>query len=132
MRVEAVHLQVSVLQRTLSMPEPQHVLKFPDKAIMSNNCQGGVILPRDDGSVAMALFTREDKTRRFRAAHEARMFAGPSVKIDWDYELLLYRASARRDPHRVDVEQTGSMVLFIPVSKMKAEIRRRLDDKTQL
>jgi hypothetical protein len=115
------------------MPEPQHALKFPCYAIMSNNCQGGVILPRDDGSVAIALFTSEDKVRRFRAAHGARMFPGPSVKFDCDYELLLYlNAVPPAVTHiGVDAEQTGSMVLFIRVSEMKAEIRRRLDDKTQ-
>jgi hypothetical protein len=115
------------------MPEPQHVIKFPCYAIMSNNCQGGVVLPRDGGSAAMALFTSEEKVRRFRAAHASQMFAGPSVKFDWDHELLLYlnHLPPAVTHIGVDPEQMGSMVLFIPVAEMRAEIRRRLDDKTQ-
>jgi hypothetical protein len=115
------------------MSAPQPTIPFPCYAIMSNNCQGGVVLPRDDGSVAMALFTSEDKVRKFRAANAPQMFAGPSVKFDWDHELLLYlnHLPPAVTHIGVDAEKVGGMVLFIPVSEMKAEIRKRLDDKSQ-
>ncbi len=114
------------------MSEPRHVLEFPCYAIMSNSCKGGVVLPRDDGTVAMALFTSEEKVRKFRAANVPQMFAGPSVKFDWDHELLLYLdALPPAVTHiGVDPQRPGSgLVLFIPVAEMKAEIRKRLDDR---
>jgi hypothetical protein len=115
------------------MPTPQHALNFPCYAIMNKACTGGVVLPQDDGSVAMALFTSEDKVRKFRAANAEQMFVGPSVKFDWDHELLLYlNALPSAMTHiGVDAEALGSMVLLIPVAEMKAEIRKRLDDKSQ-
>ena len=33
------------------MPEPQNAIPFPCYAIMSNDCKGGVVMPRDDGSL---------------------------------------------------------------------------------
>jgi hypothetical protein len=110
------------------VPEPKNAIAFPCYALMSNNCKGGVVLPRDDGSVAMALFTTEEKVRTFRAAHAAQMFAGPSVKFDWDHELLLYLDSLPPPVTHVavDPEKIGSMVLFISVAQMKQEIRKRM------
>jgi hypothetical protein len=57
------------------MPEPQNAIPFPCYAIMSNNCKGGVILPRDDGCVAMALFT---------ILHAAMIGSSPNV---WKFSV---------------------------------------------
>jgi hypothetical protein len=113
------------------MHEPQNAIPFPCYAVMSNNCKGGVVLPRDDGSAAMALFTTEEKVRKFRAAHASQMFAGPSVKFDWDHELLLYlEALPPQVTHiGVDPEKLGSMVIFIPVVEMKQAIKNRMADE---
>ena len=114
------------------MAEPRHVLEFPCFAIMSNSCKGGVVLPRDDGSVAMALFTSEEKVRNFRRGNLPQVFAGPSVKFDWEHELLLYlEALPPAVTHiGVDPERPGSgLVLFIPVAAMKTEIRKRLNEE---
>jgi hypothetical protein len=72
------------------MSVPVGAITFPCYALMSNNCHGGGVLPQGDGTVAMALFTSEENVRRFRLAQVPQMFAGPSVKFDWEYELLLY------------------------------------------
>ncbi len=81
----------------------------------------------------MALFTNEDKVRKFRGGNAPQMFAGPSVKFVWDHELLLSLNHLPPAVTRIGVvaETLGSMVLFIPVVEMKARIRKRLDDKSQ-
>lgn len=115
------------------MSAPQHAITFPCYAIMNKTCTGGVVLPRDDGSVAMALFTSEDKARKFRAANAAQTIVGPSVKFDWEHELFLYLKALPPTVAYVglDAEGMGSMVVFIPVSELMAQIRRRLDEEGQ-
>jgi hypothetical protein len=98
---------------------------------MNKRCNGGVVLPQKHGSIAMALFTSEDKARRFRAANVDQKIYGPSVKFDWDHELLLYLEALPPTLKYigVDPEGIGDDVLVIPVSELKAEIRRRLDEE---
>jgi hypothetical protein len=101
---------------------------------MSNSCKGGVVLPRDDGTVAMALFTSEEKVRSFRVANQPLIFGGPCVKFDWDQELLLYLDALPPVVTHigVDAERPGSgPVVFIPVAALKAEIRKRSDERTR-
>ncbi len=89
------------------MAGPPNAIKFPCYAIMNNACNGGVVLPQEDGSAALALFTEEEKVRKFRAAHACQMFAGPSVKFDWDHELLLYLNALPSAVTHVGIDSEG-------------------------
>jgi hypothetical protein len=117
------------------MSEPRHVLPFPCYAIMSNDCKGGVVLSDANGSPALALFTTEDKVRKFRAANLPKVFAGPSVKFDWDHELLLYLNALPPTVTMIgfDYESRDSAtpVHFVEVAAMKAELDKRIADKSE-
>ncbi len=116
------------------MSAPQHTIPFPCYALMNNACNGGVVLPQGDGTVAMTLFTSEEAVKKFRLAHASQTkFAGPSVKFDWELELLLYlNALPPSVTHiGVDPEQMGGSYLTFTVAAMKAQLQQSLDDPNQ-
>lgn len=115
------------------MTEPQLTIPFPCYALMNNACNGGVVFPRGDGTVAMTLFTSDDKVRKFRAANASQMFAGPTVKFDWDHEFLLYLNHLPTAVTHivVDPEQVGGSYLNFTVAAMKVQLQKSLRDPNQ-
>ena len=79
----------------------------------------------------MALFTSEEKMRKFRAANAKQMFIGPSVKFDWDHELWLYLNALPPAVTQVgiDAEALGGYVSLISVEVLKRELKKRMDDE---
>jgi hypothetical protein len=113
------------------MAAPQNAITFPCYTIMNKACNGGVVIPVGDGTVMMPLFTSEEAARKFRAAHPETFMAGPSIKFDWDHELLLYLNSL---PTAVTViamnpAKLGTDVVTYPVASTKEVLFRHLADK---
>jgi len=101
---------------------------------MNNACNGGVVLPQGDGTVSLALFRTEDAVKKFRTAQLTNnKFIGPCVKFNWDHELLLYLNALPAVVTQIGVapEMMGGMYMLVPVSSMKAQLQKSIDDPKQ-